>query len=74
MTMAQDGGKFVSITHRPPLPPQEMLPVLISLRGHSAIVRNLYKKKISVTPTGIEPATFRIVTQHVNHCATAIPA
>jgi len=21
MTMAQDGGKFVSLTHRPPLPP-----------------------------------------------------
>ena len=32
MTMAQDGGKVVSLTHRPPLP-QEMLLVLISVRG-----------------------------------------
>jgi len=33
MTMAQDGGKVVSLTHGPPLPPQEMLLVLISVRG-----------------------------------------
>ena len=32
MTTAQDGDKFVSLTHRPPLP-QEMLLVLISVRG-----------------------------------------
>ena len=32
MTTAQDGGKVVSLTHRPPLP-QEMLLVLISVRG-----------------------------------------
>jgi hypothetical protein len=32
MTTAQDGGKFVRLTHRPPLP-QEMLLVLISVRG-----------------------------------------
>ena len=32
MTTAQDGGKVVSPTHRPPLP-QEMLLVLISVRG-----------------------------------------
>ena len=25
------------------------------------------------TPAGIEPATFRIVAQHLNHCATAVP-
>ena len=24
-----------------------------------------------MTPSGIEPATFRFVTQHLNHCATA---
>jgi hypothetical protein len=33
MKTAQDGGKVVSLTHRPPLPPQEILPVLISVRG-----------------------------------------
>jgi len=32
MTTAQDGGKVVSLTHRPPLP-QEILLVLISVRG-----------------------------------------
>jgi hypothetical protein len=42
MTAAQDGGKVVSLTHRPPLP-QEMLLVLISVRGcvdPRAIVRS----------------------------------
>jgi hypothetical protein len=32
MTTAQDGGKVVSLTHRPPLPPG-MLLVLISVSG-----------------------------------------
>ena len=26
-----------------------------------------------MTPSGIEPATFRFVAQHLNHCAAAIP-
>jgi len=26
-----------------------------------------------MTPPGIEPATFRLVAQHLNHCATAVP-
>ena len=26
-----------------------------------------------MTPSGIEPATFRFVPQHLNHCATAVP-
>ena len=42
MTMVHDGGKVVSLTHRPPLP-QEMLLVLISVRGWvdpRAIVRS----------------------------------
>ena len=30
---AQDGGKVVSLTHRPPLPPQGNTPVRISVRG-----------------------------------------
>jgi len=32
VTTAQDGGKGVSLTHRPPLP-QEILLVIISVRG-----------------------------------------
>ena len=33
MTTAQDGGKVVSLTHRPLFTPQEILLVLISVRG-----------------------------------------
>ena len=29
--------------------------------------------KIQVKQAGIEPATFRFVEQHLNHCATAVP-
>ena len=29
--------------------------------------------KIPLTPGGNEPATFRFVAQHLNHCATAVP-
>ena len=26
-----------------------------------------------MTPAGIEPATFRFIAQHLNHCTTAVP-
>ena len=29
--------------------------------------------KVPTTPAEIEPATFRFVAQHLNHCTTAIP-
>ena len=29
--------------------------------------------KNPLTPAGIEPVTFRIVAQHLNHYATAVP-
>jgi len=28
--------------------------------------------KNPLTPAGIQPATFRFVAQHLNHCATAV--
>ena len=58
--------------------PQKMLLALISVnrlsrpQGHSAIGRILCQWKIP-TQAGIEPATFRFVAQHLNHCATAVP-
>ena len=33
----------------------------------------LFYVKNPQTPAGIEPATFRFVAQHLNHCATAVP-
>jgi len=72
VTMAQDGGRL-SALHTGRLYPKEMLLVLISVKrlsrpqGHSAIGRILCQRKLSITPSGIEPETF------LNHCATAVP-
>jgi hypothetical protein len=75
---AHEGGKVVSPTHRPPLPPQEIFLVLISVRGWvdlRATVRQkgLCQAKIPMTPSEIEPATFRLVAQCFNQLRHRVP-
>ena len=74
MKTAQDGGKVASLTHLSPLS-QEILLVLISVRGcvdpgTQGDGKDFISMKNPLTQSGIEPANFRFVAQHLNHCAT----
>jgi hypothetical protein len=74
VTMVQDGGRFSALrTGRPPLPPRKYFWYLFLLEAESTPGPECYRKdfmsmKNPLTPAGIEPATFRFVPQHFNHC------
>jgi len=64
---AHEGYKFVKPRHRPPFP-QEIPQVLISVKvwiDTRDIVRpeGLYKWKVPMASSGIEPSTFRLIAQ-----------
>ena len=70
MTTAQDGGKVVSPTHRPPLPPRKYSRYSFLLEAESTpgpIARSegfYVNEKFPMTPPGIESSSFRFVAQH----------
>ena len=68
--------KVVSPTYRPPLPPQEIFVVLISV-GSSvdprAIVRGRKDYVNEKLQWGIEPATFWLVEQCLNQLRYGVP-
>jgi hypothetical protein len=74
---AHEGGKAVSPTHRPSLTPRRLL-ALISVKGwvdsrDTMRPEGLSHWKISVTPSGIESATFRLVAQCLNQLRHRVP-
>ena len=75
--LARKGGEVVSLTHRPPLPP-EMFLVLIFTTGWvdpRAMVRSEgdMSLKNPVTPPGFNPGVVRLVAQRLNHYASPDP-
>jgi hypothetical protein len=68
---AHEAGKVVSPTHRPSLPPRKYSWYSFLLEAEStpgATVRpeGLCQRNIPMTPSVIEPATFRLVAQSIN--------
>ena len=68
MTTAQDGGKIVSLMHRPPLPPRKCSWYSFPLEAESTPVPKSMKNS---NDTGWDRTSdLPIVAQHLNHCAS----
>jgi hypothetical protein len=73
---AHEGDKAVSPTHRPPLSPRKYSWYSVLLQAEWT-TRPQCDLKIPVTPSGIEPATFRLITQclyQLRHCVSPFMA
>ena len=60
--------------HRPYLPPGNTLLEAESTPGPYCDRKDFMSMKDPLTPAGIEPTTFRFLTQNLNHCATVVHA
>ena len=74
---AHEGGKVVSPTHRPPLPPGNIPDTHFCYRlrqpqGHGAAGK-IITMKIPMTSSGIEPASFRLVARWLNQLRHRVP-
>jgi len=76
VTTAQDGGRFQPYAPAAFTPKKcswySFLLEAESTPGPQRDRKNFMSMKNPMTPSGIEPATFRFVAQHLNHCATAL--
>ena len=69
-----EGGKVVTLTHRPPSPPGVFLVLILeaeSTPGHMELSEP--RKKSPAKPPGIDPKTLRLEAQCLNHYATPGP-
>ena len=68
--------QVVSLTRRPLLPPENTRGThfcqRVSRPQGLSVIGRIMSTNNSMTPSGIEPATFPFVSQHLNHCGTAV--
>ena len=69
-----EGGKVVTPTHRPPLPPEiSWYSFLEAESTPGTWTCRMLRKKSPVTRPGMDPGTFRLKAQRLNHYATPGP-